>query len=101
MGRSGTGRNKGEPTGRNALAMRMSAQFDRALAEAAEAMDLLGGWDEPDPQADDGAHDNFLPLEFQLADLERAVDTMMQERERFIETAVRHRAEADASGDES
>jgi hypothetical protein len=46
------------------------------------------GWDDigshgaPDKGCD--GDDGFLPLEFQLADLERAVDTMLQERDRFL-----------------
>lgn len=64
----------------------MSAQFDRALSEAAQTMESLGtGWDDiglEDPEAE--ADPDLLPLEFQLADLERAVDTMLQERDRFL-----------------
>lgn len=78
-------RNSREPTGKQALAARISAQFDHALAEAAETMESFGaGWDDIGPegtQEDDG---DLLPLEFQLADLERAVDTMLQERDRFL-----------------
>jgi hypothetical protein len=64
----------------------MSAQFDRALSEAAQTMESLGtGWDDiglDDPEAQPDL--DLLPLEFQLADLERAVDTMLQERDRFL-----------------
>ncbi|MGE0799357.1 MAG: hypothetical protein AB7G13_33680 [Lautropia sp.] len=86
------GRTAARPAARELLAARMSAQFDRALSEAAEAIELLeSGWDEAPPADDDGG--DFLPLEFQLADLERAVDTMLQERDRFL-----YGAPADASG---
>jgi hypothetical protein len=80
-------RNSRESTGKQALAARISAQFDHALAQAAETMESFGvGWD--DIGQDDGTPEepdcDFLPLEFQLADLERAVDTMLQERDRFL-----------------
>lgn len=79
-------RNSREPTGRRALAARISAQFDQALSQAAETMDSFElGWDDTGPEgADDGADGDLLPLEFQLADLERAVDTMLLERDRFM-----------------
>ncbi len=61
----------------------MSAQFDHALSEAAATMDSFGvGWDDSGAEEDDG--DDFLPLEFQLADIERAVDSMLLERDRFL-----------------
>jgi hypothetical protein len=61
----------------------MSAQFDHALSEAAATMDSFGGgWDDSVAEEDDG--DDFLPLEFQLADIERAVDSMLLERDRFL-----------------
>jgi hypothetical protein len=75
-----------EQSGRQALAARMSAQFDLALSEAAEAIESLGSaWDDigPDGDEDDDLGD-LLPLEFQLADLERAVDTILEERDRFL-----------------
>lgn len=63
----------------------MSAQFDHALSEAAATMDSFGvGWDDSGADDDEGDGD-FLPLEFQLADLERAVDCMLLERDRFLE----------------
>ena len=79
-------RNTRESTGKQALAARIAAQFDHALSEVAETMDSFGsGWEDIDP---DGAAEepdgDLLPLEFQLADLERAVDTMLQERDRFL-----------------
>lgn len=64
----------------------MAAQFDRALSEAAETMASFGpawddiGLDDPEEEADP----DLLPLEFQLADLERAVDSILQERDRFL-----------------
>ena len=64
------------------MAARMSAQFDHALSEAAATIDSFGvGWDDSGAEDDDG---DFLPLEFQLADLERAVDSMLLERDRFL-----------------
>lgn len=78
-----------EHSGREALAAKMSAQFDRALSEAAETMESFGvGWDDFGHDADADDDGDALPLEFQLADLERAVDTMMQERDRFLEDAA-------------
>ena len=78
----------------------MSAQFDRALAEAAEAMDLLGsGWDEVDPAGDADDASGLLPLEFQLADLVRAVDTMIQERDRFLQGSSRGQPAPDVADD--
>jgi hypothetical protein len=65
----------------------MSAQFDRALSEAAETMDLFGlGWDDIGPGVDEEAEDegDLLPLEFQLDDLEHAVDLLLEERDRFL-----------------
>ena len=68
----------------------MSAQFDHALSEAAETMQTLGsGWDDigPGVDEDDGGQDgedDLLPLEFQLDDLEHAVDLLLQERDRFL-----------------
>ena len=51
-------------------------------------MDSFGvGWD--DSLAEEGDGDDFLPLEFQLADLERAVDSMLLERDRFLSTERR------------
>lgn len=76
-----------EQLGRQALAARMSAQFDHALSEAAETIETFGlGWDDIGPGAgeDDGSGDDFLPLEFQLDDLEHAVDLLLQERDRFL-----------------
>ena len=75
-----------EHTGRQALAARMSAQFDRALSEAAETMETFGlGWDDIGPDDEDGSDDgDLLPLEFQLDDLEHAVDLLLQERDRFL-----------------
>ena len=64
----------------------MSAQFDHALSEAAATMDSFGvGLDDSGAEEDDG--DDFLPLEFQLADIERAVDSMLLERDRFMTAA--------------
>ncbi len=61
----------------------MSAQFDHALSEAAATMDSFGvAWD--DSVAEEGDGDDLLPLEFQLADIERAVDSMLLERDRFL-----------------
>ena len=79
-------RNSREPTGKQALAARISAQFDHALTEVAETMDSFGsGWDDLGSEgAEEEAESDLLPLEFQLADLERAVDTMLQERDRFL-----------------
>lgn len=67
----------------------MSAQFDRALTEAAETLESCGlGWNDIGPGFDDEAEDDadagFLPLEFQLDDLETAVDLLLQERDRFL-----------------
>ena len=65
----------------------MSAQFDLALSEAAEAIDSLGpGWDDigPDEEAEQDLGPDLLPLEFQLADLERAVDSILEERDRIL-----------------
>jgi len=76
-----------EQTGRQALAATMSAQFDRALSEAAETMETFGlGWDDIGPGFDEHAEeeDDLLPLEFQLDDLEHAVDLLLQERDRFL-----------------
>jgi hypothetical protein len=75
-----------EQTGRQTLAATMSAQFDRALSEAAETMETLGlGWDDIGPGEDDEDDgDDLLPLEFQLDDLDHAVDLLLQERDRFI-----------------
>lgn len=74
-----------EQSGRGARGAKLSSQFDRALSEAAQALDLLGGpWDDADPAngADDDGDE--LPLEFQLADLDRAVDSMLEARDRFL-----------------
>lgn len=61
----------------------MSAQFDHALSEAAATMDSFGvAWDDSGAEEDDGG--DFLALEFQLADIERAVDSMLLERDRFL-----------------
>jgi hypothetical protein len=77
-------RNRRESSGKQALAARISAQFDHALSEAAATMDSFGvGWDDSGPEDTDEDGD-FLPLEFQLADLERAVDNMLLERDRFL-----------------
>jgi hypothetical protein len=75
-----------EQTGRQALAATMSAQFDRALSEAAETMETLGlGWDDIGPCDDDGDDGiDLLPLEFQLDDLDDALDLLLQERDRFL-----------------
>jgi hypothetical protein len=76
-----------EQTGRQALAATMSAQFDHVLSEAAETMELFGlGWDDIGPGVDEEAEDeaDLLPLEFQLDDLEQAVDLLLQERDRFL-----------------
>ena len=65
----------------------MSAQFDHALSEAAETIETFGlGWDDigPGVDEDEGDRDNLLPLEFQLDDLEHAVDLLLQERDRFL-----------------
>ncbi len=63
----------------------MSAQFDHALSEAAATMDSFGGgWADSVAEEEDG--DDFMPLEFQLADIERAVDSMLLERDRFLST---------------
>ena len=80
-----------EQTGRQALAARMSAQFDRALSEAAETMEVFGlGWDDigPGPGEDYEEEGDLLPLEFQLDDLEHAVDLLLQERDRFLHGAT-------------
>lgn len=62
----------------------MSAQFDRALSEAAETMETLGlGWDDIGEDDGDGG-DDLLPLEFQLDDFEYAVDLLLQERDRIL-----------------
>jgi hypothetical protein len=76
-----------EQIGRQALAARMSAQFDHALSEAAETIETFGlSWDDigPGVDEDDGNGDDLLPLEFQLDDLEHAVDLLLQERDRFL-----------------
>ena len=65
----------------------MSAQFDRALSEAAETMEIFGlAWDDigPGPDEDLEEEGDHLPLEFQLDDLEHAVDLLLQERDRFL-----------------
>jgi len=65
----------------------MSAQFDRALSEAAETMEIFGlGWDDIGPGRDEDLEEegDLLPLEFQLDDLEHAVDLLLQERDRFL-----------------
>ena len=70
----------------------MSAQFDHALSEAAETIETFGlswddigpGMDGDDGNEDDGNGDDILPLEFQLDDLEHAVDLLLQERDRFL-----------------
>ena len=76
-----------EQIGRQALAARMSAQFDHALSEAAETIETFGlGWDDigPGVDEDEANGDDLLPLEFQLDDLEHAVDLLLQERDRFL-----------------
>jgi hypothetical protein len=89
-----------EQTGRQTLAATMSAQFDRALSEAAETMEMLGlGWDDIGPGEDDGdGGDDLLPLEFQLDDLEHAVDLLLQERDRILYGETVH-AETGAAAD--
>jgi hypothetical protein len=84
-----------EQTGRQTLAATMSAQFDRALSEAAETMEILGlGWDDIGPGEDDGdGGDDLLPLEFQL-------DLLLQERDRILygETVYAETGAAAADG---
>ena len=50
-------------------------------------MEIFGlGWDDigPGPDADLEEEGDLLPLEFQLDDLEHAVDLLLQERDRFL-----------------
>jgi hypothetical protein len=88
-----------EQTGRQALAARMSAQFDRALSEAADSMEIFGlGWDDIGPGPDeDLEEEGDLPLDFQLDDLEHAVDLLLQERDRFLQGAARRLAAGDGA----
>jgi hypothetical protein len=86
----------------------MSLQFDQALTEAAGSLEALGtGWDDSgdrndDPgsgvgaadddvdgegpvfDAADGARMDPLPLELQLADFERALGTILEQRDRML-----------------
>jgi hypothetical protein len=83
------GRKSREHSARQALAARMSAQFDSALSEAALTIRSFGqGWDDIGPgrsgDAVAGPEVEVVPLEFQLADLERAVDLLLEERDRFL-----------------
>lgn len=78
----------------------MSAQFDCALSEAAQAMESLGSsWDDigldGNEEAEEDLGFDLLPLEFQLADLERAVESLLEERDRFL---YGYPAAADAGG---
>lgn len=60
-------------------------------------MEIFGlGWDDigPGPDADLEEEGDLLPLEFQLDDLEHAVDLLLQERDRFL-----YGAAAGAAGD--
>ena len=48
-------------------------------------MEFFGlGWDDIGPDEDLEEEGDLLPLEFQLDDLEHAVDLLLQERDRFL-----------------
>ena len=64
-------------------AARIAARVDTALAEAAAVLAELDDWAQAEPEP--GCGDDFaLPLEFQLADIERAVDSMLEARDRML-----------------
>lgn len=70
---------KAKPTIKRTLAEQLSATFDDSLAEIATAMDEMAAASEsavppPPPR----------PLDFLLDDIERAIDGVLQERERTL-----------------
>ena len=69
---------KGKSPIRRTLAEQLSASFDDALAEIALSMDEMA-------QADDApAPASAEPLDFLLDDIERAIDSVLQEREKTL-----------------
>ena len=90
-------RNSREQTARKALAARMSLQFDHALSQAARTLEACGaGWNdsgddavgngvcEPGRDAIEDPAGELPPLELQLADLERAVNSILEQRDRVL-----------------
>ena len=84
---------------RDARSARIAAQVESALAEAAAVAAALGDWADFELPAEDDEVDALLPLEFQLADLERAVDSMLEARDRFLQSDEPRGSTADASFD--
>ena len=81
-------------------AAQIAARVDSALAEAAATMASFGDWDESVFADEHAGEDDLLPLEFQLADFDRAVDSMLEARDRLRLDADRLNAGAAMPPDE-
>lgn len=69
-------------TVRRTLAEQLSAAFDTTLADVAQSIDAMAA----DPRADrEASAPAEPPFEFVLDDFERAIDSVLQARDRMLE----------------